>query len=79
MADKIWKKLLEHDQRFDRLETEAHRQGLLGEDRDKKMEQILDVVIGINSRVERDQVIRPMVDDHELRIRALESTVSRST
>lgn len=81
MSDKVWNKLLEHDQRFDavdrkleNLEAEFHRRELLNEDRDRKLDKVLDVVLNIQQGLEKSRWIDPAVLDHEYRIRMLEST-----
>lgn len=63
--------------RIENIEGELSRQGVLGEERDSKLDLVLDAVLRINERLTDNDWVGASVKDHEFRIRALEIKVAQ--
>lgn len=83
----VTRKLAEHDERFDRVDErfdrvderlghlggEVARLGVLMEDRDRKIDVILEVCLGMQSVSDSVKGLDRRLDGHEVRLRALEA------
>ncbi|TWW09691.1 hypothetical protein E3A20_11790 [Planctomyces bekefii] len=75
----IDKRFIEVDRRFDRLEArfdhlteEFHLFRIKQEHQDSKLNQVLDVVISMNDRLSKNEILGGKIENHEHRIAALE-------
>lgn len=61
------------DKRFDKVEEQLHLLGVEFEHQKDKLDQVLDIVLHMSEKIDRVTPIVSRYDDHEYRIRGLES------
>ena len=71
------KRFTEHDKRFDVLTDKVHYIGILMEDRDKKLDLILDQVLIMIARSMTKEEFNEKFANHEMRISNLETSFKR--
>ena len=63
------------DQRFEKLELSMHQSEIKNEERDSKLDKVLDVVLTINEKLTVLSAVKGTQEEHEVRISALEYAV----